>query len=231
MKKWKISILLLSFCLLTGCTVNYNVEIDEQLSVKEKFRVSEVDDFFYNYEGMTHPMVVNTIIEQRMDEINELGYNYITEYHDNGDVTVDFDNHYNTIQAYISKNPIYNQWFKKIEFNETGTIVNLNAREFYPYVEQDPGKYSVTDLMIHIKLPFEVTKHNADQVDKKTNTYSWHITKETKYKQIQFSFDTAKKYEYKIDYAIIIISVAIIVGLGVLVYLFFLQKHKMNNQI
>ena len=72
----KIVFLVLSIFLITGCSVKYNLVINEDLSITEEAKLTGTNDFFANYYKTTKKNVLKTQLEQYQDILNEKGYTY-----------------------------------------------------------------------------------------------------------------------------------------------------------
>ena len=52
--------------LLTGCSVNYNITIDKNLSISESVTMCEKEDFFTPYYNSTKDRIINNIYPNSM---------------------------------------------------------------------------------------------------------------------------------------------------------------------
>ena len=96
--------------------------------------------------------------------------------------------------------------------------------------ENSSDKYIVDEAVVHVKLPFRVLSNNADSVNRKTNTYTWRIHKDTDYKKIYLEFDVTKKpIEYDKVFIYLVSSVFVVVITLLIIYFF--KKKKSSNEI
>ncbi len=214
----KIKIVVISFLVLalTGCTVEYNIEILEDTTIKEDFSTIDHKSAYAHSQILEPNVVINNAIEKEMDRLDEIGYNYKQDFYDDY-VTVSFNNTYQDFNEYIDKaKDTYTQWFETVNVSTIGTVVQFQATDFYQFVEWDPNKYIVNELNINMIIPFEVTKHNADEtkiVDNKV-VYTWNINEETEAKEINITYDTSKKaktsWTFEIVIGILILTIIII---------------------
>lgn len=222
MNKYKIIIAVFLAFFITGCTTNYNIIINPDLSIKDE-SIGEVDASFFENSTLSHDDTMRNIIRQNIEDINDLNYTY--EVKNNGNILV-LTGETISIEDYINKKKrVYQQWFRKIENTQTGNVIQLKGSEFYPYNEQDPYKVIIQHLYINITVPFKVIEHNADMVDKKKNVYTWEINKSTMNKEISLSFDTSKRIEikenapqFKIPFITVIGTVLLIVA-GIMLHI------------
>ena len=86
---------------------------------------------------------------------------------------------------------------------------------------------------VNIRIPFEVTYHNADSVDLETNTYTWNVTNtdEEKEQKIKFVADTSKK-KYEVREIIKIASIIVLTFTCIVVVTVMLRaKSRRKNKL
>lgn len=229
MKKLKLFILLICIFLLCGCTIQYDITIDEQLGMEESMVISEKSEFYQDYLFSTPKEVSEMILGVYQEELDSLNYQYSIEA--TGKTTL--TNHYNSYLTYVNDNRIFNQFFEKILSSENGNIITIyNEGEFYPYTEGNPNYFQVEEININVKLPFKVLENNADKVDKKNNIYTWTITKETENKTFLLKFDKSKKsftFTQMVNLIVISIFVLLIGGLGFSFFWIYNRYQKMSH--
>jgi hypothetical protein len=62
--------------ILTGCSVQYHLEINEDFSVNETINATEDNSFFQMYEHTAKRDVIDFIFKPYLEEINISLYNY-----------------------------------------------------------------------------------------------------------------------------------------------------------
>lgn len=190
MKKLKLVFLTICLFSLCGCTIQYDITMDEKLGMKESMAISETREFYNDYLFSTPKEVSEMVLSVYQKELDGLNYQYSIEANGNATLT----NHYNSYLTYINDNRIFNQFFENILSKENENIITIyNEGEFYSYTEGNPNFFQVEEININIKLPFKVLESNADKIDKKNNIYTWTITKETENKSFLLKFDKSKK--------------------------------------
>lgn len=229
MKKLKLLFLCLSIFLLCGCTIQYDITIDENLGMDESMLISETPEFYQNYLFSTPKEVSEMVISVYKEELDTLNYSYSIT--DTGKTTM--TNHYSSYLNYINQNRIFNQFFEKILANENDNVITVyNEGEFYPYTEGNPNYFQVDKIDINVKLPFKVLESNADKVDKNNNIYTWTITKETENKSFLLKFDKSKKVftsTQKINLIVISIFVLLIGGLAFSIFWIYKRYQQINR--
>lgn len=206
-------IILFSLFLLTGCTVKYNININEDLKVDETIDVKEKESYFdENYEFYERKDAIDSIWENMASEYVSKGYTYTQNYNNTG---INVKNTYDSFENYIQQSNIYNQYFDKINYIDNNGVISIETEGFHPYTEQDTERFAIEETEISIKIPFKVMSHNADDVFR--NIYTWKIDKNTTNKIIKIKYSTIQNYNNSknLDYFALfgIIIFVIIVGL------------------
>lgn len=226
MKKLKLIIALLLFSILfTGCNVKYNLQLNEDYSLDESLESKNSISFFREYEFFTPKQVLENSIAMEKEKLDEFHYKYSIS----DDNVVTLNNHYNHFKDYFMNNPIYQQYFTKLNYEENGNIVTIqNDGEFIPYTEGNPSYYGIDYIDINIQLPFKVLKHNADKVDKKNNIYTWTIRKSTKEKSFLLKFDQSRNAisENKIEDSVFLIILVSLIGLVIGTIIWVYMRYK-----
>ena len=245
MRKFKKLILLLFPLFLSGCTVQYNLKINEDLSIEERIITKVEYGFFDHIEK--DPFYARQYIQAMMNDYNP-NYVYSWEYLEEEETYGALINRkHNNLEDLINAESI--KFFYEgigIERNSNyitlKTVGTINMGLIYTYAEREPEEdddYTYImipkDTYFSITVPFKVTVHNADKIDKETNTYYWLITEKTTNKNIELTFDQNKKYfsivgvvksfPYKMLLFPLIIVIIMIISKKII------EKGKLNNEI
>ena len=235
----KIIILMLAF-LLSGCTVNYELEIFEDLSLKESITVLDYASYF-NRSGDVLTQY-KKIVDIGMNEKNIYNYEYI-EKKDKNLYGGQAFNHYKSLYDFKENAISYKDAFDDIEIEEYDSIITLKSvgdfkvESFVKFNESEAIDELVPEnTYFSLIIPFEVIEHNADRVDTEKNIYYWDIDlNTTEDKNIIISFNKNKKHISftkilsKIDYTFLIIIVIII--LFIIIGYNSYKKSLENNRI
>ena len=218
MKRFKKIYIFILIILLTGCSGNYDVNINKDLSVEENLTLS-IENNISNYEKTLKIFDENKIdkknysIKRKADEI-EINYN----------------KKYDSIDEYILNSKIYKQMIDSIDYNKTNKYVDIYIDQYIKNkTENDEfitGNINDVDfLQINIKTPYNVIFTNAETSNE--NVYSWTIDKNTTRKKILLQFSSKDK-GISIP-QIIILSVLCIT---ILIFVFnIVRKYKNANKI
>lgn len=228
-KMKKILLAVLVLFIMTGCSLDYNIILKDDLSIKEEFEASEpLNYFFEEYEFYDRDEIIDIFFERDKEKQPKVSYKKINNKDDTGAI---ISAEYKDLKDYLNRTTIYKQYFEKIEVSEESNIVSIESKgKFYPYVTQDFERYAIDDAKIKIKVPFKVIENNADEIEK--DIYIWKIDKETKNKKIILRFD--KKNNIKLNneknmtltIVISVISIIIFVGLFI-----FAKLKNVDNSI
>ena len=222
----KILLLLGCIFLITGCKVEYNLVINNDLTVFEEVKMTGTDEFFDNYYMSTKINIVNMIFnEGKQNTLKENGYSY--EIINENTPYVIAEKKYNDLSQYSKNTIFFQQYFDSVNVTENDGIVSLNTGEFIPNNPDSLERYDIKTSTIKIKSPFKVVENNASLYDEKTNTYTWYIENDTTDFSINLSYDSNEIYvPPKDNINIILIIVAIIFMVGSIVVYIVNKKNK-----
>lgn len=145
--------------ILTGCTANYNLTIDEK-SVKEDFTLTiernNFDASIFHSEGVSH-----------IDWSDDPSNGYVNE------LTEDEDNYYLKFDLTNEENGLYlNQCYSNVNLTEEDDTITLSTdKVFNCMYDEHHGKLDEATINVITKL--KVLESNADSVE--GNKYIWKI--------------------------------------------------------
>lgn len=228
MKK-KIFYIIALLLVCCGCSTKYTIEIDENLGVKEYARAVETDEFFEQYPSSSVERVVGFLLEPNLEYLNENGFE-VSDINDDEEAGVGLSNSYKSIEEYIEKSKIYEQ-YGELEYTEKDGQITLRIEGMLSDNEQDQsGKYLIDTSEISIKLPHNVVEHNADSVDEENGVYTWYINEPGVEKELYITFD--KKIKGEIPVGFIVVG-GIVVVLAIAAYFLYSKvsssKSKRNE--
>ena len=232
MKKLKIFIFLCLVLLLSGCSVEYDLTLNDDFTVSEKVVATEKTK---RMEALTK--------QKGKQAVNYL-YNMFKR---NGeDITLTSrDDDYNTYATAIISHDDINDYaskfssdvFDNINVTKDGNIITFSTTQKELLSSDTNYSLLYDDITVNITIPFEVTSNNADKVN--GNTYTWNIKKDSDYKTIEFSYKEGNKKDevninvnnetYNIHYGVIIV-IGLVIIIGSIV-LFVYIKNKKNNVV
>ena len=232
MKKIKIFIFLCSILLLSGCSVEYDLTLNDDLTVSEKVVATE------------RTKRMEALTKQKGEQAVNYLYNMFKR--DGEDITLTSrEDDYNTYATAITSHEDINDYaskfssdvFNNVNVTKDGNIITFSTTQKELLSSDTNYSLLYDDITVNVTIPFEVTSNNADKVT--GNTYTWNIKKNTDYKTIQFSYKEGNKEDqvnvnvndetYNIQYGVII-SVGLIIVIGSIV-LFVYIKNKKNNVV
>lgn len=228
-------LLILALLLLSGCTVNYDLEINSDLTIEETVVVLNHASYF-EILGSVEDVYKNTV-DLGMKNTNYITYTYINN-SENDLYGVNIHKTYSSLDDFKENSSSLKELYDYVEITRNGSIVIINS----------VGKFNIERISANtedeiripencyfsIKLPFVVTYNNADRVDTINNIYYWYIDKATTgEKNIQLSFDITKTTVLNkvsnLNYTFILIVVIILIV--VFSYSKIKTENKKNNEI
>lgn len=228
--KIKILMLLIFVFLVSGCSVEYNLNINEDSSINEEVVA---------YEN-TNRLEAKT----RLKGEQACNYLYNMFKRDNENISVNYGEKnsitYGTART-IHKNiddfasKFSSDIFERVEVLKNEDEIIVTALQKDKLGGDSVTSYIYDDIEINITLPFKVTEHNADSVSK--NTYTWKIKKDQKEKNIKIVYKdkelpnraniTINNNKYNLKYEYFIVGGIILIILSIIVFVFI--KSKKNN--
>lgn len=219
----KILLLCLMILLCAGCQAQYNITINEDLTVNETLQATEGSDFFARYPKSSTGRVVGFILEPHLDTLNENNYivdNIVTTNKGGAIVKKKFK----SLEEYKDSSILTSQFTKNLTYSKNGSAVTLSAKGKFSKEEQNQDVIAIDTGSISITVPFKVTNHNADEVV--DNVYTWNFGEnDIDEREIKMTFDSSK-INKKINYVPFIIVGVI----GVLLICIFFVYNKVVAQ-
>ena len=222
--KNKFICLLAMLFLLTGCGIEYNLNIDEN-TFDEDVRV-----ILPNNDQMMQIVYRSIKIKQISfvgDKANDRHY-----YHLNADTTdskniyLDYSYKYN--KKNILKSNAITQCYKDVSLNDDDNYIDISTSDEFRCLYRD-GAQLISKATINITTPLKVVSNNADKV--KGDTYTWKIDKNNyKKKPIKIKIKNESKDADKAIITLFII-IGIIVLLLLIILCYIVNKKKQNNKL
>lgn len=226
MKKHFLILLILTLCF--GCTANYKLKINEDLTVEENITGLENDEFYNRYYNSTKSHVVDFVIATKEDYLQQQNYN-IKETSEENLYGATVSKTYSSIEDYYNNSTVYLQYYNSFNIDNQNDIITISLKDKLPQNGNSPDRYMVDSGTVSITLPFEVIDNNADKYDKKNNTYTWNVDSSND-KEIFIKFDSNKLLSAKFNFIYPIVFI-FIVFVALFLILFFVKKNKHRNQV
>lgn len=216
-KKIKYIVISVLLLLVTGCSGNYNVNINEDMSVNEELYLT-----IENKEGLYQ----KTLKIFNDNNVKEKDYEVVLS---DDNLKITYNASYNSIEEYILNSKVYHQLIDNIELNKSNNYVDLYVNEKLKLSNSNMKQNgtNLTDLdvlQVNIENPFEVNFSNAELVT--DNVYTWTIKNGDIEKKIQMQFKPSLDiFPYR---QVIVLSVVIIcfVIIGVSIYIRYKKSQK-----
>ena len=216
-KKIKYIVISVLLLLVTGCSGNYNVKINEDMSVNEELYLT-----IENKEGLYQ----KTLKIFNDNNVKEKDYEVVLS---DDNLKITYNASYNSIEEYILNSKVYHQLIDNIELNKSNNYVDLYVNEKLKLSNSNMKQNgtNLTDLdvlQVNIENPFEVNFSNAELVT--DNVYTWTIKNGDIEKKIQMQFKPSLDiFPYR---QVIVLSIVIIcfVIIGVSIYIRYKKSQK-----
>lgn len=210
-------IMLLSILLLTGCTVNYTLEIDDNI-LKEKITGTVTKEESKQNSKATDISTVYSIINEDQKPVYNKEELYQKELKESGNnINYTFKYNYN-IEDFVNST-IINTCFENKEIEEIDNYYSIRlSGNFYCLYSKK--------INIAVTSNLKVASNNADKI--KDNTYIWTIDKNTTDIELVVDKDTpyTKPIKRGISNTFRIVCFIVLVVLSSLAYILYKKKNS-----
>ena len=217
-KKLKIFIIGILLILVTGCSGNYNLKINDDMSIDEELYLT-IDN--------TNNAYTKTLKIFTDDNIPEKDYEVVSS---DNNVRITYNKKYDSMEEYILDSKIYHELIDEIQFNKSNDYIDLYVNQKLK-LSNDNIKSNGTNLVdldvlqINIENPFSVNYTNAEIVN--DNVYTWTIKKGDIEKKIQMQFKPSLNvFPYK---QVAVLSTVIICSLIIIFTIY--RRYKKRQKI
>lgn len=176
MKKIKIIVFICFMILLTGCSVESNVVMNEHGKVKENVIISEELSNLSTNEKRAETILKSTLNKYKV-ALDSREYSYDTKI-ENDKGVVKFTNNYNNIMDYF-EGTVFSQYvYRQMKWTETDEYYEIsNVSEHIAYCEDCSDWPALPVIRVNITLPVSAAEQDADEVN--GTTYTWIFNKDT----------------------------------------------------
>lgn len=217
-KKLKIFIIGILLILVTGCSGNYNLKINDDMSIDEELYLT-IDN--------TNNTYTKTLKIFKENNIPEKDYEVVLS---DNNVRITYNKKYDSMEEYILDSKIYHELIDEIQFNKSNDYIDLYVNQKLK-LSNDNIKSNGTNLVdldvlqINIENPFSVNYTNAEIIN--DNVYTWTIKKGDIEKKIQMQFKPSLNvFPYK---QVAVLSTVIICSLIIIFIIY--RRYKKRQKI
>ena len=231
MKKNKIILLILVTLLFSGCSVKYDLFINEDLSVNEKVSASENSYTLETETGVDPKTAANSLYDYYRIE----GVKYSVSTVEKGSIiTSKTSTSFNSLEDY--EDYFKSDIAKEVNITRTGSNITLEFKQDVPLNDYSSKSLIYDSIEVNINVPFKVIENNADKIS--GNTYTWNIKKDGSLKDIKITFDkdrteTSRKFdlgflEINVQYSVLLACGIVLIILVIVLFVYI--KNKKNNK-
>lgn len=217
-KKLKIFIIGILLILVTGCSGNYNLKINDDMSIDEELYLT-IDN--------TNNAYTKTLKIFKENNIPEKDYEVVLS---DNKVRITYNKKYDSMEEYILDSKVYHELIDEIQFNKSNDYIDLYVNQKLK-LSNDSIKANGTNLVdldvlqINIENPFDVNFSNAEIVN--DNVYTWTIKKGDIEKKFQMQFKPSLNvFPYK---QVAVLSTVIICSLIIIFTIY--RRYKKRQKI
>lgn len=232
MNRIKKLIILVMVLLFSGCTVNYKLTINSDLSINEEVIASESTNKLRINTGLNQKEAVDYLYEMFDRKGLDTKMNYTS---DTSKVAATVTGSHTSIDDYI--NNFTSDVVKEANLEKDGDIYTLTFNQTNKLTTKDTRSLVYDKINVKVVLPFNVIENNADSV--RNNEYTWSINKDEDLKNMSIKFDSknikdSQKIKigdnvFNIKYGVLALIIFIFVILLIIAFVF--VNNKKNNRL
>ena len=232
MKRIKLVIICFLILLTSGCTVDYNLKINEDLSVNETVQAKESTNRMNSKTNLKGDEAVKYLYEMFKRDNEDIN---LSSKEENNETIALASTSHSSLEKYTSN--FTSDIFKDVSVTRNKNELTLIAVQTKLIGKNELRNLVYDELNINIDVPFNVLENNADE--KNGNVYTWHVKESNTPKTIKITFDIKKKKDsaninignevLNIKYEYIGIGVIITLILGIIIFISI--KNKKNNSV
>lgn len=239
MRKIKIIIFVCFMILLTGCSVESNIVMDEYGKVRENVVISEELTRLSTNKDRAETILKSTVNKYKT-ALDSREYGYDTKIKNDNGIT-EFTNNYSSIMDYF-ENTVFSQYiYKQMKWTETDEYYEIsNVSEHITYCEDCSDWPELPTVKVNITLPFSAVEQDADEIN--GTTYTWIFDKDTpasktfylkinknNLKENEAELERNKNQKKDFSKALKIIIILIASGILILIIKYLVKKYKENK--
>lgn len=216
--------------IITGCSVEYNLKINEDNTVSEKVVATEKTNRMESITRQKGKQAVSYLYEMFKRD----GSTINSRTDGNNTIATVIKTH-NNIDEYALD--FTSDIFKEMVVTKKDGIVTLTANQKEILSNESSNSLIYDEIIIKIIVPYTVIENNADSVN--VNTYIWNIKKNQEVKDIKLSYKEGNiknkininfnKKIYNVNYGFIVGIIFIIAVL--MIFLVVYIRNKRNNVV
>ncbi len=127
-------LILISCLFITGCNVEYKINIDEDLKVIESVQIAGGDELYKTYYKTSKNKVLSSLLDLYKDILNQNNYEYNLvkgiEPH------VGLERKYANIGDYIDNTKLLNDYFEKIKYEKKDDVKHHDLEKIKKNINQ-----------------------------------------------------------------------------------------------
>ena len=188
MKNIKRLVLGIVVIFLSGCSVDYKLTINNDLSVNETIVATEYTKQMDKKTNLKGEEAVNYLYDMfRRNDSNETMF-----YNEDGVYTIATVNEsYSSLSDF--KDKFFSDLFDPLTITEKDNEITLSAPQIKKLGNVGSRNLLYDEVKITIEVPYKVTNSNADSVY--GNKYVWNIKENEDLKKIELTFDSSRSNE------------------------------------
>lgn len=224
----KILLLIICILLITGCKVEYKININNDFTINEEVKMTGSDEFFDIYYKSSRLNVINTVFtDSEKTLLKDNKYNF--EIIETETPYVLASKKHLSVEDFAKDTLFYKQYYDSLKVSNDNGIVTIDTEEFLGNSVNDPNRYDIKNAKISISIGYKVLESNSSNYDEKTNTYTWYVNHDTTESKIHLVYDTNNVFKHEDENNDLMIIIYILI-LVVVIIIYAVYKSKNKNK-
>lgn len=239
MKKIKILILVFLLLLLSGCSVESNLVMNEYGNVTENIIMNE-SIFNLGRSKSSAKEIIDSTLDKYKIALNSRGYKYDTQINSK-DAKISITNEYDNIMDYFESTVFSQYVYKQMKWEDIGEYYEINnVTEHIIYCGDCSDWPALPSIKVSITLPVAATENDADKVEGYTYTWLYNETTPASktfhlkidknlLKENEIKLEKNRKTKDNLNVALKIFCVFVIIAIFVMLIMYLIKRYKENK--
>lgn len=231
----KVLFLIITMFMLSGCSLKYEVDIDDDRSVTDNISITVPSALSSTYFD-TPREYLEYMYEVKTEEYDVTGYSKNFEIGSDFS-TVNMSKTYNSVESYLNSGVIRRMYSDvSVTIDGGKTIVKLSGmNDIFASLNNYDSSYGVEPFSIVLNSKYAIENDNSDQRNVMTGTYIWNFDPKTFGKSIEFTvtdrINTVAVINDKYSVALLAIVLLAILTIVYIIYAVLKKKAAEVNSI
>lgn len=221
MKKISLFVMFILAFIFSGCSVQYNLVVDNHHKISEEVVLLDSNDNILKYSSN-----ISKFLNEMSSNFSNYNVSKIVGKDESG---FRLNNQYSDFKSF-KKSKFFANSFENLLISDDNDYYSVETTgEYYrnnifTVPLESTFFYNVDDVVVNIKFYNKVISSNADKFDNATNTYTWILNKDERFEKINFELSKSVRYDimfkdvFNRNKFLILIILGIFIILGIAIF-------------